>query len=218
MTRRRGPVALTFDDGPWAEGTGPILHLLALHGAPATFFIWGRQASSHPDLVRRIVDAGHSVQPHCFSHASHHEMTPEQIRADLDRVLDLLTELGVPRPHLWRPPYGQWRKDATDVIARERGLGLTGWTIDTRDFDGRPATQMNDEVLAELDAAADGGPEAVVLMHDCPLEPGQWAMRHDVAETVELLRLLLEGSGRRFVAHTTAVTNGLDSAWTEVRR
>ena len=192
-------VALTFDDGPWPEGTLRLLDVLAQHDVRATFFVWGQQASAYPDVVRQTIEAGHSVQPHCWEHTSHGDMTPQQIQADIDAVMALLRELGAASPHLWRPPWGQWLWGATRELASERGLQLAGWTIDTADFRGNAATTMEAAVATGLDAAADNAADAVVLMHDSPIEPGQWANRQDVSETVELVRRLVADPSRCFI-------------------
>jgi peptidoglycan/xylan/chitin deacetylase (PgdA/CDA1 family) len=167
---------------------------LAKHAVKATFFVWGEQAHEHREVVRQIVRAGHWVQPHCWEHKSHLDMTADEIAADIDRVLSLLAELGAPTPRLWRPPWGHVRAGVTRELARDRGLELAGWTIDSTDYAGTTAPAMYELVTTAI--ASSGANEAVVLMHDGCLEPGQFAKRTDVDQTIELLRLLLEGSQR----------------------
>ena len=67
---QREALALTFNDGPHQEFTPYILDLLAAHGATATFFLIGKNAAAHPDLVKRIHAAGHGIGNHTFDHAS----------------------------------------------------------------------------------------------------------------------------------------------------
>src|SRR5689334_11503346 len=64
----RRQVALTFDDGPTAEGTAELLELLGARGIKATFFLVGKNALAHPRLVRQLVEEGHLVGNHSFSH------------------------------------------------------------------------------------------------------------------------------------------------------
>lgn len=192
-------VALTFDDGPWPDGTLPLLEVLGARGVRATFFVWGKQASTHHDVVRETLEAGHSVQPHCWEHRSQGDMTPQQIRTDIEQVMALLRELGAAPPHLWRPPWGNWLVGTTCELASERGLELAGWTIDTTDYDGTSASVMHRAAVAELEEADRSGSDAVVLMHDSPVEAGQWDRRRDVGETVELVRRLVADESRRFV-------------------
>ena len=61
-------VALTFDDGPHPEGTPAVLEALAAGGATATFFVVGEQVRRRPELVQRIVAAGHEVALHGDRH------------------------------------------------------------------------------------------------------------------------------------------------------
>ena len=200
---------LTFDDGPWPGGTDRILELLAAHHVKATFFVWGERASECHDLLRATLNEGHSVQPHCWAHVSHHYVSPEQIQADIDHVLALLREFGADRPQLWRPPWGHWRPGVTDELARGRGMELTGWTIDTNDYAGASASVMLGDVNARLDVADDAS-APVVLMHDCPLEPGQRKMREHVDETVDLVRRLLVEARWSFGPQADPVADHLD--------
>src|SRR5215831_8431064 len=63
-------VVLTFDDGPWPPTTTRILQALAQECVHATFFLIGKSASEHPDLVRRIAAEGHTIGHHTWSHRS----------------------------------------------------------------------------------------------------------------------------------------------------
>lgn len=64
----KGAVALTFDDGPDPVTTSPLLDLLAARDLPATFFVTGRRAGEHPELIREILSRGHEVANHTFHH------------------------------------------------------------------------------------------------------------------------------------------------------
>jgi peptidoglycan-N-acetylglucosamine deacetylase len=182
------PMALTFDDGPHPEWTPKILEVLRREPqVRATFFVWGTQAAKHPDVIQDVLSAGHSVQPHCWSHKSHWNMTPEEIRADIDRVLSLLHDLRVPAPDLWRPPWGQLLRRATKRIAGQRGLELAGWTIESKDWLGTGAEEMHAAVIDRI--AELGRRNRVLVMHDSHLEPTQ--RRSDTAQTVELVKRLI---------------------------
>ena len=166
-------VSLTFDDGPNDTATPSILDILASTGANATFFVFGRRAREHPDLIARMVEEGHAVQPHCWSdHASHHEMSRSGLEEDVARTLRALDELGCPRARLWRPPNGDIRDPESYEVAAACGLELVTWTLQTCDWkDQRPA----DLILAEIDDErredAVLRPDSVVLMHDVPEAP-----------------------------------------------
>jgi peptidoglycan/xylan/chitin deacetylase (PgdA/CDA1 family) len=188
--------ALTFDDGPSLSGTPALCRLLEEHSVKATFFVWGEQAVEHAAIVRDVIDSGHSVQPHCWTHKSHLDMTPDEIGADVDHVVTFLRSVGASAPHLWRPPWGQMLDGATTAIARERGLELAGWTVDSTDYAGTSASTMYEIVTSGISRDANG--DAVVLLHDGCQEPGQLERRTDVDQTVELVRRLLLDGKRSF--------------------
>jgi len=69
---------LTFDDGPWPPTTPKILAALAAECVRATFFLIGKPASAHPDLVRRIAAEGHTVGHHSWSHPNLGQLKPDE--------------------------------------------------------------------------------------------------------------------------------------------
>src|SRR6202789_1620400 len=78
-------VVLTFDDGPWPATTTRVLAALAHECVHATFFLIGRSASEHPDLVRRIAAAGHTVGHHTWKHPSLMRITLSAATEEIDR-------------------------------------------------------------------------------------------------------------------------------------
>jgi peptidoglycan/xylan/chitin deacetylase (PgdA/CDA1 family) len=201
-------LALTFDDGPDPDDTPALLELLARHASPATFFVWGEQAERFPEVVKATIAAGHAVQPHCWAHRSHNELSAAELRADIDRVTGLLAELGAPAPTLWRPPYGHVNGRATERVARERGLALTGWTIDSLDYRGTAAGEMREAVTRALAEQRRG--LAVLLAHDSAREPGQQARRADASQTRALVQALLGERRYEPVALARGLRAGLD--------
>src|SRR6266702_3676532 len=77
-------VVLTFDDGPWPPTTPKILTALAEQGVDATFFLIGKPASEHPDLVRRIAAEGHTVGHHTWLHRSLMQIKPGETPDEID--------------------------------------------------------------------------------------------------------------------------------------
>ncbi len=149
-------VALTFDDGPHPETTPALL--AALGEAPATFFLQGTHAVDHPDLVRAIVAAGHTIGNHSWTHPRLPSLSPAARELEVARTQDLLAGITGTRPRLFRPPYGDTNASVAATIA---GHGLTEvlWTVDTRDWAGASAG----EIAAAAAAVEPGG---IILMHD----------------------------------------------------
>jgi peptidoglycan/xylan/chitin deacetylase (PgdA/CDA1 family) len=176
-----GRVALTFDDGPDPRWTPAVLDALRAAGARATFFVLGPLVRAHPEIVRRVLADGHAVAPHASRHVRHTELSAAEGAADLDLTLSALEQAGVPRPAVWRTPYGveaAW----TRPLAAARELRVVGWTADTNDWRGHDAATMLGLVAPDL---TDG---AVVLAHDA-VGPG--ATRDGCAETVALIAPLV---------------------------
>src|SRR5262249_54053043 len=78
-------IVLTFDDGPSPATDERILAALAEECVHATFFLIGKPASTHPDLLRRMADAGHTVAHHSWSHPNLKMMTHENAQREIDR-------------------------------------------------------------------------------------------------------------------------------------
>ena len=81
-------VVLTFDDGPWPPTTPKILAALAAECVRATFFLIGKPASEHPDLVRRIAAEGHTIGHHTWSHPSLMRIKPGEAVEQIDRGIE----------------------------------------------------------------------------------------------------------------------------------
>jgi peptidoglycan/xylan/chitin deacetylase (PgdA/CDA1 family) len=154
-------VALTFDDGPDAHWTPRVLEALANAAVAATFFVVAEQITepTGPELLSAIVDAGHSVQPHCARHIRHTELQLEALRDDVAQVLGALADHGVPEPTFWRPPYGVLHPRYSSRVATEVGLQLELWTHDPRDYAGASCEEM----LTSLASVDD---DSVILLHD----------------------------------------------------
>ncbi|HEY6793596.1 MAG TPA: polysaccharide deacetylase family protein [Kineosporiaceae bacterium] len=152
-------VALTFDDGPTEQFTGHLLDLLAGAGVRATFFVIGALAERHPDLLRRVRDAGHELGNHTYDHYSAAVRDRDQVREAVLRGSDVIERVTGARPRWLRPPRGEVTT-ATLLAAREAGLDLALWSVargDAADADGAG-------VLRHLTTALHPG--AVVDLHD----------------------------------------------------
>ncbi len=173
-------LALTFDDGPDCRYTPMLLDLLGEAGATATFFVIAPRAAAHPALIERMRREGHAVGLHCDEHVRHSSRDKAWCGRDVDRALERLRDLGVDAV-LWRTPWGDiapW----TCQIARERGLRLISWSVDTNDWHG----DCGDEMFASTRLLLEPG--AVVLAHD-GVGPG--ALRKGAEETVAYAKLVI---------------------------
>ncbi len=150
---------LTFDDGP-SEFTTDVLGVLSSYGVPATFFVLGERAASMPEVARSIVDAGHGLAMHGWSHTAFTELDPEVLAKDLGRTEALLRELSGTECRDIRPPYGLYDGELISTL-HGRGLVTWLWTADPRDFAAdATADRIASKVLLSLT------PGGIVLLHD----------------------------------------------------
>jgi peptidoglycan-N-acetylglucosamine deacetylase len=155
-----GGYALTFDDGPHAQGTPAVLEILARERAHATFFLVGEQVLRNPGLALEIVQAGHTLGVHCHRHRNLLRLTPRQAREDLARAHDSIVVHSGREPLLYRPPYGVLNATALRY-ARARGWRTLLWSHWGRDWEPR-ATPTT--IAARV--SDDAGEGAVLLLHD----------------------------------------------------
>ena len=152
-------VALTFDDGPSPDVTPRILDVLRREHVRATFFVLGRHAERHPELVERMVREGHEVASHGWSHGVLTFAGPRRIVWELVRTQRLLERLGVRRVRLFRAPHG-FRNPFVVRTAQRLGYRVVGWSAGVFDT-ARPGA---DVIVARTKRALEPG--AIVLLHD----------------------------------------------------
>lgn len=154
-------VALTFDDGPHPVHTRKILDILDARAAKATFFVIGRKAKEHRDVVEEIVRRGHAVGVHGYAHDRLFSLRgASRVRADIVQAIELLSEIVGERPTLFRPPIGHTNPTIVRVAA-ELDLEIVGWSVAARD--GIAGTKPDDVVRRIRSGIEDG---AIVLLHD----------------------------------------------------
>lgn len=154
----RPMVALTFDDGPMEGSTAHILDILEANGARATFFVQGKQAAKHPELVRRAYGLGCQIGNHTYNHKDLTSLNNRDALGQLASVNSLVQELTGEGCALVRPPHGKGWRDSRILNLVPYPLIL--WSIDTNDWSTRdPKTT----IAAVLEDVKDGD---IVLMHD----------------------------------------------------
>lgn len=177
-------VALTFDDGPDPDFTPQVLDALAAAGVHATFFVVGKRAERHPELVRRIAEEGHLLGSHSWSHREPGSLPARELARDYRlgrRAVEAAAWRDVP---LFRPPRGLW--DArTALITRAARMRTWLWTVDAEDW--RPGVTPI-EIANRAAGVAGGG---VILLHDA-LELPTAPQAEDRSATVEALPALIE--------------------------
>ena len=152
-------VALTFDDGPTELFTPGLLDALDRHGIRATFFMIGALVERHPDVVRRVVAAGHEIGNHTYDHVSAAVQTAEQVRDGVLRGSDSIERVTGTRPRWLRPPRGEITT-ATLVAARDAALEVALWSAN------RGNAADDDSAAVGRHLASSMRPGSVVGLHD----------------------------------------------------
>lgn len=180
-------VALTFDDGPTPGDTEATLKILAKHDVAATFFLCGVSIQKYPEQAKEIVDAGHQVGNHSWSHRRMWFMDPAEVRSELDTTDEVIRESGYEGRIDFRPPYGK-KLLVLPWALQERGTRTITWDVSPEDFSGIDQTpeQLRDIVVETV------RPGSIILLH--PMDG-----RTGTQEAAALIIEALTEEGYRFV-------------------
>lgn len=154
---------LTFDAGYENGNTEPILDALKKHGVSATFFVVGTYIESEPDLIRRMVEEGHTVGNHTWHHPDMSQIaTKDSFRQELEAVEDAYRETtGQEMTKYYRPPQGKY-SETNLQMAQELGYKTFFWSLAYVDWyqDDQPTREEAfDKLLGRIH------PGAIVLLH-----------------------------------------------------
>lgn len=152
-----GTVALTFDDGPSGRFTRALLEGLEQRQVKGTFFLCGYRLKDYPKEAKQILEQGHEIGLHGYSHDPMNKMSRRQLEQEIKDNLALLPQ-GC-EPVFLRAPGGSCSQTVRDA-ARDFGLGIMNWSVDPRDWAIRDAGAITAMVL---DNVRDGD---VILLHD----------------------------------------------------
>lgn len=181
-------VALSFDDGPDATLTPLVLDALQRHRVRSTFFVIGQHAEAHSGLIRRMVNEGHEIANHSYTHSRFLNMRfRTAMREDILRGVQALTRL-CPKvsPTLYRPPMGL-KNPTLARLQQQMGLRVVAWSLHARDTRGRNAERIAGRILRRIRAGD------IVVFHDGHDLEGK---RRDTA-LVQALELILPVLSRR---------------------
>jgi peptidoglycan/xylan/chitin deacetylase (PgdA/CDA1 family) len=160
-------VVLTFDDGPWPPTTPKVLAALARECVHATFFLIGKPASEHPDLVRRIAAEGHTIGHHTWLHRSLMRIPPAETTGEIDRGIaademalhDVATT--IPSTPFFRFP-GLETTPATLDLLQSRGIVVFSADLWASDWNPMTPKQELKLIIDRLKTARKG----IILLHD----------------------------------------------------
>lgn len=185
-TPRKREVALTFDDGP-GPFTQEVVRILRNTKTPATFFAVGSQYQSFSAAGQAEAVDGFPVGNHTQDHRAMGSISVPDQEAQLDEGAMSMSHAGLPKPTLFRPPYGSYSQSTLDLLKR-KGLLMVIWSIDSEDWTMPGVDRIVQNVLGSI------GPGDVVLMHDAG---------GDRSQTIAALPQILAGLKRRHLKPVT---------------
>jgi peptidoglycan-N-acetylglucosamine deacetylase len=154
-------VALTFDDGPAQPTTIQIMDLLDKYSVKATFFVSGANALSHPEIIREIIDRGHTIGNHSFNHNPFVMLRSyNYLYQEIFRTQEVLRKMGM-QTLTFRPPVGIINPKLSPILDK---LGMFCVTFSCRAFDAgnRRVKNIGSKILKKVKA------DDIILLHDMP--------------------------------------------------
>ncbi|OIV42508.1 polysaccharide deacetylase [Flavobacterium johnsoniae] len=152
-------IALTFDDGP-TEFTLEVLELLKKYNAKAAFFCIGKNIEKHPKIIKQIIEEGHLVGNHSYSHSKFFDFyNAEQIKTEIKKTDELLEKFTSKKINFFRPPYGVTTPSIRRAL-KITGHKVIGWNI--RSLDG--GTKNQELIFSRIIKRV--SPGGIVLLHD----------------------------------------------------
>jgi len=179
-------IVLTFDDGPWPRNTPAVLAALAANCTKAAFFPIGKHTMWHPEILKQVAEAGHSIGSHTWSHADLSKKSKEEAIREIEMGASAV-HLAVdgPTAPFFRFPDLRHPPEMVTYLG-QRNIAIFSCDFDSFDFKLRKPEQVVKSVLTKLEKHGKG----IILMHD---------FQHATAEALPELLVQLKANGYRVV-------------------
>jgi peptidoglycan/xylan/chitin deacetylase (PgdA/CDA1 family) len=157
-----GEIVLTFDDGPWPNNTPAVLAALAAQCVKATFFPIGKHASWHPEILKQVVAAGHTIGSHTWSHIDLSKKSPQEGKDEIENGISAVAaSAGRPLAPFFRFPALRQTPELLAYLA-ERNIAIFSADLDSFDFMTKKPEQVIASVMTKIKKRGKG----IILMHD----------------------------------------------------
>ncbi len=133
-----------------------LLDGLAERGVKATFFVIGKQAEEHPEVMERMVKEGHLIGNHTYNHVDIRHLTEKAAKEEIQKANEVIVKYTGEEPCFLRPPFGNGTKKLEQDVEMIQVL----WTIDTMDWACQNESQICSTVYREIQE------NSIILMHD----------------------------------------------------
>jgi peptidoglycan/xylan/chitin deacetylase (PgdA/CDA1 family) len=164
-------VVLTFDDGPWPVNTPAVLKALADECTTGIFFAVGKHATYHPDILRQVAAAGHTVGSHTWSHVNLNKkgMTEQQAKDEIEKGFSAVRlALGAAPAPFFRFPQLQ-HPPAMVTYLGTRDIAMFSTDLDSFDFKASTPDKIVETVMTKVNKLGKG----IILMHDFQKHTGE---------------------------------------------
>ncbi len=153
FTGKDNELFLTFDDGPTPEITKWVLSCLKEYNAKATFFCIGQNVESYPEIYQQILDEGHSVGNHSYSHLKGWRISNKGFVDSVRKTAQII------KSNLFRPPYGHIRPKQITVLKQD--FKIIMWDVLSKDY----SKKVNEKECLNnvLDYTESG---SIIVFHD----------------------------------------------------
>lgn len=161
-------IALTFDDGPDPNTTPLVLDWLKRYNLKAVFFVVGKQVTLYPDIAKRIVNEGHIIANHTYSHPNMVHYSKEEIMNEVKTTQDLIKITTGVEACYFRTPYTAFQNYQTRSsiknleIASKLGLTVQELDLNTKDY----LSNSSSEIVKEVEQALREKQATQILFHD----------------------------------------------------
>ncbi|MEK4386252.1 polysaccharide deacetylase family protein [Solibacillus sp. FSL W7-1464] len=177
-------IALTFDDGP-TKNVDQLLPLLDKYNAKATFFLIGNEIEKHPEEAKKIIEAGHQIGNHTYSHKRMVLKSPSFIREEIEKTDELIRNIGYEGEIDFRPPYGK-KFVGLPYYLNKHNKETIMWSLDPETY----YTSVDEKINYVLENIQPG---SIILLHPMYDQTG------GTSQVVETILKELTNEGYRFV-------------------
>jgi len=165
---KRSVVSITFDDGPDPMTTRPLLQLLERHAAKAAFFVTGERALKYGNLISEILERGHDVANHSYSHDPFLMLRrSEKLYQEIASTQILLKRFGI-SPVAFRPPVGITNPKLAHILTQQ-GMSCINFSCRAFDMGNRRIYGLSGKILKKVK------PDDIILLHDVAPKRGMAA-------------------------------------------
>ena len=157
-------VVLTFDDGPWPVTTQAVLKALGDECTKGIFFPIGKHATYHPEILKQVAAAGHTIGGHTWGHIAltNKKLSEQERKDEIEKGFSAVKwALGSAPAPFFRAPALQHPPEIVTYLG-SRNMAIFSCDIDSFDFKTRKSDQVVSNVMTKLDRLGKG----IILMHD----------------------------------------------------